>query len=377
MIRREYYRPTLGAHAGWLVLGMLLWLVPGSAWAHTVGLSQGVYRLAGDEVSAELYFSPAELEASLDGESDAPLITRRDEIAAMIVDGIEVSSEGQRCPGELGDLELIAADDADRDGLRVRARFQCPSTPALVTLELEFLAQLSRGHRHLVTAKVAGKVTGKSESATTVAYSAQPSFQINASPSAEGVVVQAASDSVAWPLFSYGFEHILTGYDHLVFLFGLIVIGGRLRAIFFAVTAFTIGHSLSLCAGVFELWVPSSAWIEPLIALSIAYVGIENFIVKDLDRRWRITMPFGFIHGFGFAGALQEISVDSGQLPIALLNFNLGVEAGQIAALAVALPLLALARHKKVLTEKGTKVLNASIVVAGLFWFGERILGLM
>src|SRR6185295_8482239 len=151
-----------------------------------------------------------------------------------------------------------------------------------------------------------------------------------------------AHSTSAWSFFKMGIEHILTGWDHLVFIVGLILARARLRALFTIVTAFTIAHSITLALAVLDVWSPSSRVIEPAIALSIAYVGIENFFVKDASKRWRITFPFGLIHGFGFAGALQEINLPRSAIPTALVSFNLGVEAGQLAVLAIVLPLILL-----------------------------------
>ncbi|HRI71279.1 MAG TPA: HupE/UreJ family protein, partial [Polyangium sp.] len=113
--------------------------------------------------------------------------------------------------------------------------------------------------------------------------------------------------------------------------------------------------------------------VEPLIALSVAYVGVENQFVKDADKRWRITFPFGLIHGFGFAGALGEIQLPKADVPKALLGFNLGVEAGQIATLAVVLPLIAVARKRKWLDDRGVRRMSWAIAVLGLVWFVLRI----
>ena len=114
-------------------------------------------------------------------------------------------------------------------------------------------------------------------------------------------------------------------------------------------------------------------FIEPAIALSIAYVGIENFLVQDAARRWRITFPFGLLHGFGFAGALREIDLPKSRIPSALVAFNLGVEAGQLAALVVALPLVlwVTKRHTNVRITRG---LSACVALAGLVWFVARVL---
>ena len=170
-----------------------------------------------------------------------------------------------------------------------------------------------------------------------------------------------------------GVEHILTGYDHLVFLLGLILVGGSLRSLVGVVSAFTIAHSITLALAATGVLAPSPRFIEPLIALSIAYVGVENLFVKDASRRWRITFPFGLIHGFGFAGALREIGLPAGQVPVALVSFNLGVELGQLGVLALALPMVLAARRAPQFGDRGVKVVSSTIALAGVVLFVVRI----
>ena len=139
------------------------------------------------------------------------------------------------------------------------------------------------------------------------------------------------------------------------------------------VTAFTVAHSITLARAALGVVAPSPAVVEPAIALSIAYVGVENWFVKDAGKRWLLTFPFGLIHGFGFAGALREIAVPRADLPIALVSFNLGVEAGQVAVLAVVLPLLLRLRRLDWFVPAGVRVLSSGVACAGLVWFVLRI----
>ena len=180
----------------------------------------------------------------------------------------------------------------------------------------------------------------------------------------------------SWLRFLWmGIEHILTGYDHLVFLFGLVLVGGRLKAIVAVITAFTLAHSITLALATLDVWAPSPRFVEPAIALSIAYVGVENFFVQNAERRWRITFPFGLVHGFGFAGALREIGLPRAQVPEALVLFNLGVETGQLAVLAVLLPLIYWLRRFDWFRGRAVQVLSASVALAGLAWFVHRLRG--
>ena len=344
------------------LLGPLLLAVP-AAQAHTVGISRGEYRVSGSSVRADLVFARPELAAAvpgLDADRDgsvtaADLQASRRALAEAIVRGIEVGSAKGACTGE-----VVEATITEQDGVALRMAYHCPGAPAS-TLRLALLESLSLGHRHL-----AAIVSGESTT-TSVLYERNAELRLIASPDPE------ADGGVAWPLFRLGIQHILTGYDHLLFLFGLILVGGRLRALLVVVTAFTVAHSISLGLAALGIWAPSPRLVEPAIALSIAYVGVENWFVRDAARRWLVTFPFGLIHGFGFAGALREISLPAGQVPLALASFNLGVEAGQLAVLAVVLPMVLWLGHRRWFADRGVKALSAAIALAGLGWFMARL----
>jgi hydrogenase/urease accessory protein HupE len=172
-----------------------------------------------------------------------------------------------------------------------------------------------------------------------------------------------------------GVEHILLGFDHLAFLIGLVVLPGSFRNMLAAVTAFTAAHSISLALSVLGVVAPPSLWVEILIALSIAYVALENLLRRTAPGRWRITFVFGFVHGFGFASALQEIGVPADRAPAALALFNLGVELGQLAVLAAVLPVLSVLRRQPKLWRVSAQALNLTLILLGLGWAAERSLG--
>jgi hypothetical protein len=141
------------------------------------------------------------------------------------------------------------------------------------------------------------------------------------------------------------------------------------------VTAFTLAHSITLALAALSIFAPSPRFVEPAIALSIAYVGLENLFVKDASKRWRITFPFGLVHGFGFAGALREIALPRAQVPIALVSFNLGVELGQLAVLSIAVPLTLAVRNARWFGNRGVKLLSGAIAVGGLVLLILRLAG--
>jgi hydrogenase/urease accessory protein HupE len=174
--------------------------------------------------------------------------------------------------------------------------------------------------------------------------------------------------------FRLGVFHILIGFDHLVFLLGVVLIASRTRSVLLAVTAFTVAHSLTLAMSVLGVASISPRLVEPLIALSVAYVGLENFWLRDAGKRFRLTFVFGLLHGFGFAGALQEIGVPEDSAAPALALFNLGVEAGQLLVLAGLWPLLLWLRNGAQFV-RFARVVSAVIVVLGAGWALERTIG--
>jgi hypothetical protein len=151
----------------------------------------------------------------------------------------------------------------------------------------------------------------------------------------------AATVHGALGFFSLGLEHILTGFDHVLFLLALILGGGSIKSLLGIVTAFTVAHSTTLGLAALDVVRPPERVIEPLIALSIAYVAVENILARRQPaRRWVASFFFGLVHGFGFAGALVELGLPSDALVSSLLFFNLGVEAGQAMIVALLFPAL-------------------------------------
>lgn len=173
-----------------------------------------------------------------------------------------------------------------------------------------------------------------------------------------------------------GFEHILDGIDHLLFLLCLIVPFRSFWALVPIVTSFTIAHSITLIASAVGL-APNALWfpplIETLIALSIVYMAFENIIGAKLQRRWMIAFGFGLVHGFGFSFALSEsLQFAGAHLLTSLLSFNVGVELGQLFVLALTVPVLDLAFRKWLPEVMGVIALSAFLAHTGWHWFLGR-----
>ena len=180
----------------------------------------------------------------------------------------------------------------------------------------------------------------------------------------------------AWRFVVLGFDHILDGIDHLLFLFCLVVPFRSFRALVPIVTSFTAGHSITLIAAALGL-TPQALWfpplIETLIALSIVYMAFENILGAKLKNRWMIAFSFGLVHGFGFSFALSEVLQFGGShLLTSLVSFNVGVEFGQLFVLALTVPLLEFLFRKVLPEVGGIVVLSALLAHTGWHWMTER-----
>ena len=180
----------------------------------------------------------------------------------------------------------------------------------------------------------------------------------------------------AWRFVVLGFDHILDGIDHLLFLFCLVVPFRSFRALVPIITSFTAGHSITLIAAALGL-TPQALWfpplIETLIALSIVYMAFENILGAKLKNRWMIAFSFGLVHGFGFSFALSEVLQFGGShLLTSLVSFNVGVEFGQLFVLALTVPLLEFLFRKVLPEVGGIVVLSALLAHTGWHWMTER-----
>lgn len=182
---------------------------------------------------------------------------------------------------------------------------------------------------------------------------------------------QAAARFVA-----LGFQHILSGIDHLLFLFCLVIPFRKLRPLVAIVTAFTVAHSITLIASA-SGFAPDALWfpplIEVLIALSIVYMALENIVGARLERRWLVAFGFGLVHGFGFSFALrQSLQFAGAHLATSLVSFNLGVELGQLFVLALIVPALGFVFSKVVAERMGTIILSAFVAHTAWHWMLDR-----
>jgi hydrogenase/urease accessory protein HupE len=332
------------------------------AGAHAIGLSRGEYHAEEGGVSVALTFARGDVISVVPALEGAPLDAARlqaarKEVARGTVEKIRIASGGTPCEGALTDVRLT-----EQDGLELRAHYACPAGTANFDVTLPLLDDLAFGHRH------AAHVLSGATTADHLLSRRAPDFTV-ARREERGA---SPSPAHGGGFLRMGIEHILTGYDHLLFLFALVLVGATVRSLALAITAFTVAHSLTLGLAVLGYVAPPARLIEPAIALSVAYVGIENFFARP-EARWKITFPFGLLHGFGFAGALGEIEVPRSDVPWALLSFNLGVEIGQLAWMAVLALAVSKLRRFDWFGRRAVPLLSWAIVAIGVIWFVGRV----
>jgi hydrogenase/urease accessory protein HupE len=302
---------------------------------HELGLSRGTYTIHESTVTATLVFAAREA------------MSVRDDAVA---NGLVVGSDAGPCPAR-----VVSRAPVEEDGLRIVLEAVCPAPPPRVSIEALFLGQLPFGHRHLVEA-------GDVRTTLTVGKRSFVFARGGATEGRAGILL-------------LGVEHVVRGIDHLLFVVALALSARSARPLILAITAFTIGHSISLACATFGLFAPSSRWVEPVIALSIAWAAGQNLRTSTAGPergRWPITLGFGVVHGFGLATGLRELFVGRAELPLALALFNAGVEIGQLVALVVVVPALILIR-RSVHGERVVTTLNGALVLTGVLWFVARI----
>lgn len=264
------------------------------------------------------------------------------------LDRVRVSVDGVACG--VGEATLGAVEG---DGVRIEAPLACPEGPR--TLTLGFFDALRPGHRSY--AESGGLAAGVLDAGSPVADLGHP----------------PTTAQIAGRFLHLGVEHIWTGYDHLAFLFGLLLVAASLREMLLVVTGFTIAHSVTLTLAAMGVVTLPSALVEASIALSIAWVGVENLFRPPARRRMVVTFLLGFLHGFGFAGLLAELGLPDDAVVAALLAFNGGVELGQAALVALALPVLLWLRRRAWWTARAVPALSVAVALAGVGWFVERV----
>ncbi|HEY3043637.1 MAG TPA: HupE/UreJ family protein [Vicinamibacterales bacterium] len=278
-------------------------------------------------------------------------------IVTILSRGLEVAADGRVLTATWSAPEVVA----DRQSVRVRLRFNLDRTPGTVAVAASLFPYDST-HQTFVNVYEGDTLT------QAILDRGKARFEYFAG-TRQGVL------AVIRRFVPAGIHHILIGPDHLLFLVGLLLLGGTIRQLAFVVTAFTVAHSITLSLAALNVISPPARIIEPAIALSIVYVGADNLLVHGgRDVRAWIAFAFGFIHGFGFASVLREMDLPARALGWSLFSFNLGVEIGQL--LVVVLVASAFAALRARSAAAGRRLVFAGsivVVTAGAFWFVQRV----
>ena len=394
-------------HALLAVLTFLVAATPPDADAHNRSISHSTWRLDDAGAEVEVRFSAFDLSAVPEA-ADAAAAAR------YASERLRLTRDGVPCPLD-GEPRVLTAPD----GWRVFAwRIACPAGGRVV--ESTLLREVAPSHLHFARLHAGDRMVER------VLDEGDPRWPVDGD--ASGAASHAGTSFASYVLL--GVEHIVSGWDHLAFVAALLLLAGTLREVATLVTAFTLAHSVTLALAVLGLVRPEAAGVESLIGFSIALVAAENaWLLAGRDRaipavtvaallvlaglavlgvgslgpiallglglftfchfalldraenparlRAAIAFAFGLVHGFGFAGVLAEMDLPRERLVHALVGFNVGVELGQLAVVAVVWPVLrALARRDDGRTARAVaEIGSAAVCGLGLFWFLTRALG--
>ncbi len=318
-----------------------------------------------------------DLELGLDGDENgeitwAEVQARTDAIADYALARLYFSSDGQPCVADSPALQV----DTHTDGIYAVLQYSALCSAPVTALDIDYrlFATTDPQHRGLLNLR-AGEVT------RTAVFDP-------VAPAQRFAVGQRSRLATARSYIQEGVWHILIGFDHILFLLSLLLPAvawrtaglwhaeTRLRAAVIdvakVVTAFTLAHSLTLSAAVLG-WVSlPSRWVESAIALSVAVAAGANLSGHWRERRWLVAFGFGLIHGFGFASVLSDLGLPADALMLALVGFNIGVELGQLAIVALFLPLAFIMRRSAFYQRACYQAGSAIIVCIALVWFCER-----
>jgi hydrogenase/urease accessory protein HupE len=343
-----------------VVLGLILFGVF-PARAHDPGLSSAKLALQGSLLRAVLTFAPADIEAISNGQKlDAA------HMEALASQSLEVWFDGRQSFPTEAKVTRLANKDVEFELI-----FQTVPASRL-RARSALLDRLPFGHRQYYALSDAGGATLAEKLLSGTDQSVETLFS-------EIIAVTNAPSHPFSEFLGMGIKHILTGYDHLLFLFALLIGCKRIASVVKVITAFTIAHSISLALATLGWVEVPSRVVEPLIAATIVYVGIENVYRRQaVSHRALLTFGFGLIHGFGFAGALREMGVGSNGSAVAvpLLAFNSGVEIGQMMVAAVILPALWYLKDRPQFALRWAPACSLLVAMAGGFWFIQRVLGI-
>lgn len=311
---------------------------------------------------------PALLQNGAEGQK--AIVSNRAAMARVIAARFAFSADGQPLIGTQTGSEALPASKA----VRLNLRYAWANLPKALTVRGDSLFPIDPNHQVFVTI-----YNGATLEREVILSKAAP--VLTSETGTRQSVLLVISQFVR-----EGIRHIFIGPDHILFIVGLLLLGGGIKSLLKVVTTFTVAHSLTLALATLNLLNPSPQFIEPMIALSIVFVGIHSLTAGKapgsareesgtrLDLRLVFAFCFGLIHGFGFANVLRELELPREALVWSLFSFNVGVEIGQIGIVLIVTTLLSLLRRRSepIYTHTIT-VASWGVLLAGAFWFGQRL----
>ncbi len=345
-----------------LLLGLTLVTAAasGSLFAHPGGSNgYAAFTVDGGRVRYSLTLWPATLPAAMAEQTErarAGDAASRNQLLAVIRDKVTLTAHGHRCEPGAGSVPPSATPT---ESLTLVVEYACGGDGRELLIRDDLSDVFGADYHTLARIVAPGGTT-------------QSVF----SPEARETRVAPAAPPGAGRGFAsfvlLGVEHILNGWDHLLFLLVLLLGGGGWLTLAKIVTAFTVAHSVTLALAALDVVALPGRLVEAVIALSIAYVAAENlFRRRPAARRWVVSFCFGLVHGFGFSSVLCELGLPTHGLLLSLFGFNLGVEAGQALVVALVLPALAILRTTR--WERGVIWSSSSaILLLGVALFVER-----
>jgi len=390
-------------HLGWALV--LLILLPGTAAGHARSVSYSHW--VGGERVATVQVQLRRIDANA---LHAALSARKGSVPTYLTSALQLRTQRGVCAPDMASVVKLSA----RTGwVRYEWQTRCSAPP--ISLRSDLLVDVVSAHIHMTRVNLRGRpqvdyVFTEDERTVSLAAGAGASSSL----------------AVAARYVKLGVHHLLSGWDHIVFLLILVFIATSLREVALAVTGFTIGHSITLGLTVTGYTSPNVGTVEALIGLSIALVAIENVWLSErrssaalpratvvglsacavaalwigslsplalagialftacylrlladatnpVKLRWAIAAMFGLVHGFGFAGAMQQLSPSSEHLALALIGFNVGVELGQLMILAAVWPAVRLLHKRRHAHTWAVQISSAGALAVGLFWFATRL----
>jgi hypothetical protein len=354
----------------------------GPAQAHKSSDAYITLHVSGNQITQRVDIALQDLDRDLDLDANddkqlswGELRTRWPELERLVADSVKLSADGQAC--QIVQRQAPQLDHHSDGAYAVlQQTLQCAAAVQSLGLDYRLFAGSDAKHRG-----IARVLSGTDEqSAVLVPADGAKTFQLKTSAqeklrSLSGFMVE-------------GMHHISVGLDHILFLLSLLMVAvwrregagwvarssakSAWREAFKLVTAFTLAHSLTLGLAAAGVLAPPSRWVESLIAASVLVAAIDNLRPFVRGPRWVMVAVFGLVHGFGFAGPLQALGLQSGNLALPLLGFNLGVELAQLSLVAVILPLAIWLRDKPLYGRVLVRPGSALIGVLALLWLLER-----